>query len=343
MSNMVSFSSKNGDFIVIDLGLNIFLMNKKYQRDEVKFDQNILLYSRCIEELKNEIQFLQKQSPHAVIGIDMKYISSSEGNGAFCGFSKHIEDPSKVFFYNLQSASDLRERICSDIQSSGGTPVLVSDMGILFLADADNKERLTFPERCKEAIQSHLEEIVRGIVSERNPRELLSSSNVYADQYVDVKRLFLEPDQLCHVIYYMVRQLLNENLEYDALICTSKNGAVLASLIGHLLGKEVVYCINVGPQYALPARIVESSLQPEKQYVYIYDFVCLGTEAKLLHALIASHRATLVGGLGVASYIPLDNRELQEKSSPLANISSLVNLIKAKIPYSISVTPDGRT
>ena len=58
-----------------------------------------------------------------------------------------------------------------------------------------------------------------------------------------------------------------------------------------------------------------------------------GPEPKLPHAVVTSRRATLVGGIGVASYIPLDNPDLQQKRSPLADLDCLVNLISAGIPY----------
>ena len=92
-------------------------------------------------------------------------------------------------------------------------------------------------------------------------------------------------------------------------------------------------------QYALSASAV-GQIERGKRYFYVYDFICLGTEAKLLHALLASHSAVLADGIGVASYIPLDNPELKRKHSPLAKISSMVNLISAGIPYQVYMQGD---
>ena len=97
--------------------------------------------------------------------------------------------------------------------------------------------------------------------------------------------------------------------------------------------------MNIGPQYALPVSAVER-IQRGERYLYVYDFICLGTEAKLLHALLASRGAFLAGGIGVASYIPLDNPELEQKHSPLAKIDSMVNLISAGIPYQTYLQKD---
>ena len=113
----------------------------------------------------------------------------------------------------------------------------------------------------------------------------------------------------------------------------------MAGLLGRMTGRKVVCCVNIGPQYALPVSAVERIHRGER-YLYIYDFICLGTEAKLLHALLASRGAFLVGGIGVASYIPLDNPELERKHSPLAKIDSMVNLISARIPYHIYLQKD---
>ena len=161
---------------------------------------------------------------------------------------------------------------------------------------------------------------------------MLASSSVYVSHYVDIKRLFMNPDALAIMLYYLSRYIATSEEDFDALVATSKNGAVLAELLGRMTGRRVVDFVSIGPQYALSASAVEQ-IERGKRYLYVYDFICLGTEAKLLHALLASHGAVLVDGIGVASYIPLDNPELKRKHSPLAHISSMVNLISAGIPY----------
>lgn len=125
--------------------------------------------------------------------------------------------------------------------------------------------------------------------------------------------------------------------EYDALVATSKNGSVLAELLGQLLGRESIHCISVGPQFSVSAQTLNNSFKPGKNYIYVGDFVCLGTEVKLLQVLIADRGATLVGGVSVASYIQLDNEDLKKQKSPLCLISSLINLLDENIDFNIRI------
>lgn len=339
MSELLTFYSKANDLAVIDLAFNIFQFNQKYRRTKLSFDENIMLDSLWVEKLKGELLALQRNYPNAFIGISMEFIHSCKDSGAFLHFTTGISDTSKIFFYNILPGCDFQARMISDLASSGTSPHFDNDSGVLFLAKQEEADAQCLVERCKKVILTQIEDIVRGIVIDKKPLELLASSNVYVDHYVDIKHLFMNSDELLLIVYYMSRRLLAIDMEYDALIATSKNGAVLAGLLGRMTGKKVVYCVNVGPQYSLSAYAVEQ-IQPKKRYVYVYDFICLGTEAKLLYALLTSRRASLAGGIGVASYVPLANPELGDKHSPLADIDCLVDLISAGIPYNVYIQRD---
>ena len=339
MSGLLTFYSETDNLAVIDLALNIFRFNQKYHYNKLSFDENIMLETFWIEKLKAELLSLQKKYPNALIGINMEFIHSCQDSSAFLYFTADIPDQSKIFFYNILSGCDFQTRMLSDLTTSGASPTFDKTSDVLFLSKPAGADGDCLTKCCDRIILAQMEDIVRGIVIVQEPLELLASSNVYVDRYVDIKQLFMSPDELLLIIYYMSRHLLTIDKEYDALVATSKNGAVLASLLGRMIGKEVVYCVNLGPQYALPAYAVEQ-IQPKDRYVYVYDFICLGTEAKLLYALVTSRHATLTGGIGVASYIPLGNTELGDKHSPLADIDCLVDLISAGIPYHVYLQKD---
>lgn len=339
MSGLLTFYSKSNDLAVIDLAFNIFRFNQKYRHIKLSFDENIMLDSLWIEKLKSELQSLQKKYPDTFIGISMEFVHSCKDSGAFLHFVTEIPDITKVFFFNILPGCDLQARMLSDLASSGTLPTFDKDAGVLFLTKPEKLVGDVLANSCEKILLNRIEDIVREIVADQNHLELLASSNVYVDQYVDIKQLFMKPTDLLLTVYYMSRHLLTLNREYDALVATSKNGAVLAGLLGRMVGKEVIYCVNVGPQYALPAYAVEQ-IQPKKRYVYVYDFICLGTEAKLLYALLTSRRASLAGGIGVASFVPLNNPELRDKHSPLADIDCLVDLISAGIPYNVYIQKD---
>lgn len=331
---MVTFYLKDEDFAVIDLALSIFQFKQTHQDDKLCLDTDIMLNTLWIEALRTELSSLQREHPEALIGVNMEFIHSYQDRGAFSCFTKGIQDLSKIFFYNILPDSLLLDRIKSDLESTGVTTEFDQENGILYLMRPMEANGKTLTRQCEKAVLARLEESVRGLISSQDPPELLASSNVYADHYVNIKKLFMKPDELYLIVYYMSRYLLKIDQNYHGLVASSKNGAVLASLLGRMTGKDVVYCVNVGPQYALPADATEQ-IQPGKRYVYVCDFICIGTEVKLLHAVISNRRAFLSDGIGVASYIPLHNPELEEKHSPLARMSSLVDLISAGIPYNV--------
>lgn len=332
MSGIVTFCSNAGDLVVIDLALNNFQFKQSKRDNNLSFDENIMLETLWLELLKNELPALQKQYPNAMIGISMEFIHSCQNNSAFLNFSANIPDVSKVFFYHILPNCDFQARMQSDLEDGGIHPEFDEKAGVLYLKKPVRVDGGALVNQCEQVILSRLEETVKKITSIQDPPDLLASSSVYVDHYVDIKRLFMKPDELSLVVYYLSRRLLTLGKEYDALVATSKNGAILATLLGRMIDRDVVCCVNIGPQYALSASAVEQ-IQSGKRYVYVYDFICLGTEAKLLHALVTSRRATLVGGIGVASYIPLDNPDLLLKHSPLSDLDCLVNLISAKITY----------
>lgn len=332
MSGMFAFFSKDSSVIVIDLALDVFLKRQRQQDKQLSFDENLLLNTSQIELLKESLVFIQKEHPDSLIGISMEFFHSCENSKAFLHFADGIPDPSKIFFYNLLSGSDFQTRILSDLAEVCATFDAAS--GVLFPVEPKEANGAELVRICEKTIQAHLEKIVASIVSDENPLGLLASSSVYVSHYVNIKRLFMNPDSLAIMIYYMSRYIVTTGKEFEALVATSKNGAVLAGLLGRMTDKEVVCCVNIGPQYALPSSAVER-IRSGKRYLYIYDFICLGTEAKLLHALLASRSAILAGGIGVASYIPLDNPDLEQKNSPLAKIDSMVNLISARIQYHV--------
>lgn len=330
MSSMFSFSSKEDNLTVIDLALDMFLKKQRRQDKQLSFDENLLLNTSRIELLKENLSSMQKEYPDRLIGISVEFVHSCEDSKAFLHFTEDLPDPSKIFFYNILPNSDFQARMLSDMSEVHAEFDTAS--GVLFPVKPESANGEDLVRRCERMIRAYLERIVADIISDQEPPEMLASSSVYASRYVDIKRLFMNPNALAVMIYYLSRYIVTVDKEFEALVATSKNGAVLAGLLGRMTGRKVVCCVNIGPQYALPASAVER-IRRGARYLYVYDFICLGTEAKLLHALLASCGAFLAGGIGVASYVPLDNPELEQKHSPLAKIDSMVNLISAGIPY----------
>lgn len=339
IADMKQFKSQDGEIIIIDMALNIFLYGNNSE-DLPHFAQNILLKTEWIQKLQQVIIENQAKNPNCTIGVDMSYISACLESRAFENFAKGIEHGENVFFFGLVPQSTFCERIISDMTTDSQTPFYDNETGFVFVSKPSltrrqkNIKAKKIPERI---IRDEISGIVRGLIDNRPNYELLCSSSIYANKYIDIKALFMNPAELRLILFYLAKKITSDNREYDALVATSKNGSVLAELLGQLLGKDSAHCISVGPQFSVSAQTLNNALKSGKKYVYVGDFICLGTEVKLLQVLIADRGATLVGGVSVASYIQLDNCELRAQNSPLCLISALINLIEEHIPFDICI------
>lgn len=334
---MFKFVSSDGNLVVIDLALTVFLYRGNSYEGKPVLDQHILLENFYINDVKKAINEIQEENGDAVIGINVEFIHATASSRAFVGFADAIRNSTNVFFFGVKPDTEFQTKLCSDLSAGGKEIHYDAEYKIVFLNKSMESQSQRMLKKCQDTVDSYMTDVVKGITAHKEVPELLSSSNVYVDCYVNTKGLFMEPERLRVVVYHMAKEIITNGLAYDALVCSSKNGAVLATLIGQIIDKKVIYCVNVGPQYALLPQIADEVFRGGGKYIYIGDFICLGTEVKVLHALMCSRQSTLVAGVAVASYTPIGTPDLKEKHSPLAMVHCLVNLIDAGIPYRIAV------
>lgn len=180
---------------------------------------------------------------------------------------------------------------------------------------------------------------LRQIVTKEDIQNLrpLDSSGVYCNMYINAKRLFTDPAQYSFVVYHMVKMIKECNINADALVSASRNGANIASILGWLLDMKVIHCASLGPKFSLVSGSIDTEIRKHKKYIYIFDFLCLGTEVKLLNALLNIKEAKLVAGFGIANYRNLEN---VSKLSVLAKIFCLVDVQKENFGYRIAGTKE---
>lgn len=163
----------------------------------------------------------------------------------------------------------------------------------------------------------------------------LESSNVYSNMYIDIKKVFSEPSVL-HLVVNELCKLFSSNFDRRniyGLICTSYNGASLATILGNLLEKPVCYLMNLGPHLSIKDRNMINGLLPNKNYIYIYDFICLGTEYKLAKTVALLKNSQVVGALGVSRHPDILRHEDNNHSIFIADSNNGFNYnIFTKLP-----------
>lgn len=149
----------------------------------------------------------------------------------------------------------------------------------------------------------------------------LESSNVYSNMYIDVKKIFSEPAVLQLIVYELCRIFLSkfDKRNINGIICTSYNGACLATIVGNLLQKQVIYLMNLGPHLSIKDRNMIFSLKNNENYVYIYDFICLGTEYKLAKTVALLKNSAVVGAIGVSRHPDIIRRDENNHSIFIAD------------------------
>lgn len=165
----------------------------------------------------------------------------------------------------------------------------------------------------------------------------LDSSGVFCNMYVNAKKLFLNPEKYYFILYQMILSVAKYKDQIDALISASRNGANLANIIGWLLNIKVVHCITLGPKFSLSMQNINKDIRKRKNYFYIFDFMCLGTEAKVLNAILAVKGARLIGGMGIANYIAIDKSSEQ---GVISKMNTLIDTRTANLDYKIAGTKE---
>ena len=154
--------------------------------------------------------------------------------------------------------------------------------------------------------------------------------------YVDIKKIFLSFTDYDFIVYLMAEHIVNNYTDFDALICTSKTGAVFANIVGQLIGKRVAYCVGVGPKFYVSIDDTNDAIKENDRFVFIFDFLCLGTEIKILNALLKRAKAYIIGGIGVASFLDLQSETLTD--TIFHRINALLNVQETELGYKIAIS-----
>lgn len=326
------FSYQNNIIALIPLSYNVFL--SEFDNDVIpSFASTINLSKEFIDDLVAYIASIKNK----IIYIDFKYVSSYTSR-AFASFLelKNIEN---VIFYNVTPDTFLANGIIEELNSilkneiikdDNGKPITVAS-GIYYFSKDSLKHIDNLSSIAIDIPSSFMKETIETVLDIETT--FLESSGIYSNMYVALKRLFSNHERTAYVVYKMSELFVNEFSDVDAIISTSKTGAVFACLISKIVGKKAVHCAGVGPKYSLSTDLLKKEVRPQKKYAYVSDFICLGTEVKILNALVNNSNAKLSGGVCVASFIDLNNEDLK---GVLSKSYSLINIVKQGIDYRVS-------
>lgn len=308
-------------YILFPLAFNIFYRDLMKNKRNISFAKDFVLTDGLLDEIKD---LISERCNKKIFVIDMDRVTYP---------SKMLEElndvTQKVIFYNFNQ-NLIKEKLREDLNKLSWA----EDDSICILNGTISDDIIKARELCFVDMYKKLyAEILADIKDpcKRGEPLLLDSSGLYSNMYINVKKLFLNPESYYMVLYGMATEMQNFG-EFDGFISSSKNGAVLASLLGTMLGKKVVHIQGVGPKYSMRVGNVQHQIKKGKTYVYVFDFICTGTELKLVSALINANDASMVGGIGFAKY----SAEKRKKKEAIGKIRYLISTCEADIPYKIA-------
>lgn len=261
---------------------------------------------------------VNNHSEKRFLAIDMNNVSS---------YPMHIFSNIKkispyVFFYNIFEPG-ISLRLEEDIEGC----IKSDDESIVYFSQEKKSEieELAHSD-CDNYRRKQMALILEKILLKRDKEVYkLESSGLYSNCYFSVKKLFREVADLYYVGFSLARKI--SGMKFDAFITSSKNGAILATILGDMLKTKEVHLIGVGPKYSMELGDSVESIKEGKRYLYIFDFMCTGAEYKIVSALINSKKAQLKGAVGISRYMK-ENNSFREK-----NIEVLVEADEINVPY----------
>lgn len=284
------------------------------------------LYAKTIAET---IEFLNNNSFSEVF-LDFDKIVGSDQR-CFQDMMQLKNNNLKLYFINVLS-DKIRQQITTELidQAKGRNN--------FFLVEENRVDE--YKKNVEIIVRAQLLDIINYISEDHsNMYIFLESSGVFSNCYIHVKKIFGKPELYKILLFQLIDKICkkyyhsdeNVKLAFDYLVSSSLCGATLVSDLASYLCKPVIFFHNFGPKYALHNTSSISKIEKAKRYLYIYDFVCLGTEYKLTKGIIELCGGSFLGGIGIASFVEpkVSYREIQSGQvkiieKDILNINSVI-------------------
>lgn len=189
----------------------------------------------------------------------------------------------------------------------------------------------------KEIYREHVQEIVKKNTHEYNGEwEYLVSSGVYSNMMVDLKGMLYNHVDTIYIIYSLYNCISEWDENFDYFVATSKNGVALASILCEIFQKDLI-CFNIGQMFE-EIYNRKPKIEEGKKYVHIFDVICLGSEAKVVNALITAQGGILKKSFGVICLQNLQAIKEKNRYSFLNHVKPLITYEEMDIDYKISLS-----
>jgi len=321
----MSYYHQINDFVYLPTAVVIMEMNRAYDYFSLHY-----LGEKEVDVILKDLDSVTNKK----IIIDFAHTESILASRRMGGLEK-VTKNNQLFLINLtERCAKVIEHDCGTFltrKSSGDKFTFCTSKSDFFLKKIQNIEKL-FSYVLSSLLVSYLSD---DRISEKI-WEKLPSSGVKVSPYINLKRLYENSKLFSYVCYQLCflttefseSKRLDDINDFDELVCVSYAGAVLATEIGRLLNKKVLYLMNLGPMSTLKDRNIANKIHKNKKYLFVADMSCMGTEYKLAKAILHVNRASLIGGITVVRYQKID------EIKPILDVSDY----KEQFNYRVEIT-----
>lgn len=163
-----------------------------------------------------------------------------------------------------------------------------------------------------------------------------SAPSIILSKYIDTKLLFESGKNKFFLVYLLAREIVYANLELQKGKIKSKlmfytlNGCLIATLIGNMLGLDILCIDHLGPIYRFfrsPQRIYINN----EKYLLIADVICTGSEVSRAKCIVEAYGGTI---LGYASLVDIGIATDENEKRPYISVYNVLENDN-KINYTI--------
>lgn len=245
------------------------------------------------------------------------------------GFEILVKRRCNILLMNVMLGSALANNIENEIKKCGGEILFVdNNYANFFLGENGLGD---FPSNVIHDMHiEYLNDIILKKCLDQGNRYLVSSG-IYSNMQINLKNLFEDSVNFSYIIYLLWKRVSDD--QFDAIIATSKNGVAFASILGEITGHQVLY-FNIGQMFE-EAYNCSPVIERDKRYLHIYDMICLGSETKVLNALVSAQGGNVYKSVGIVCLSDLKIVFQKNRYSSLNRVECLVGQSDIKLEYTI--------
>jgi len=322
------------------------LVNFVNKADDEKIDLGIFcneLKNSVIQNLINDydyiLMFCKKKGLDTLI-IDCNYINSIQinQNSEMNKFLKEILD-NKIDIIVVNCTLNLVQ----NFQGANKSNILDNNEDNMIIGFSnDNKEEIkvkinnikksNVSDVINQIREKAFEEIIQECCEDNIQKELCSSQ-VYTDKYIDIKKCIESIQCFPFMIYTLARKLIDSGFITEELIrfrklslfCHTLNGSYIASLLGYLLGIDILFYDHIGPKNKLYRTYLENKIQKDINYIVVADVICLGSELRSVRTLLEYEGAKFKVAASIVNIATTTNVRIKRQVCSVIEISKDYN------------------